>query len=128
MSKAYDLVKWGFVSAMMLKLGFSNAQVDRVMRCVICHERNLGLPSFAGKNKKQLFENLKDKIWSKADHQLVGVGIVIRNLNGQVLASSAQKFAACFFPSVAEASAILKGLRFVVDAGLLPTVLESDAK
>ncbi|KAK3220602.1 hypothetical protein Dsin_014572 [Dipteronia sinensis] len=44
-----------------------------------------------------------------ADHQLVGVGFVIRNSD--------------------EASAILKGLRFITDCGLLlPAVLESDAK
>jgi hypothetical protein len=34
MSKAYDHVEWGFLSSVMLKLGFSNAWVDRIMKCV----------------------------------------------------------------------------------------------
>ncbi|KAK2635044.1 hypothetical protein Ddye_029836 [Dipteronia dyeriana] len=34
MSKAYDRVEWGFLSTMMLKLGFSVAWVEKVMRCV----------------------------------------------------------------------------------------------
>lgn len=34
MSKAYDRVEWGFLSAIMLKLGFSRAWVERIMWCV----------------------------------------------------------------------------------------------
>ncbi|KAK2638130.1 hypothetical protein Ddye_025925 [Dipteronia dyeriana] len=60
--------------------------------------------------------------------QVIGVGIVFRDLNGQPVGSSAQNIEACFSPSIAEAVAILRGLRFVVDAGLLPIVLESDTK
>ena len=33
-SKAYDRVQWGFLKGMMLKLGFPEIWVDRVMSCV----------------------------------------------------------------------------------------------
>ena len=33
-SKAYDRVEWGFLKGMMVKLGFSEVWVDRVMSCV----------------------------------------------------------------------------------------------
>ncbi|KAL5820560.1 hypothetical protein ACOSQ3_022442 [Xanthoceras sorbifolium] len=34
MSKAYDCVEWSFLVATMLRLGFSQCWVDRIMRCV----------------------------------------------------------------------------------------------
>ncbi|KAK3228886.1 hypothetical protein Dsin_000767 [Dipteronia sinensis] len=146
MAKAYDKVEWEFVAKIMVKLGFSESWVWRIMGCVTtvtysflvngkvcgsitptrglcqgdhmslylyllvaeglssliqeavrkrsytgfpvvaqavikqegdrlavligvrrvgCHERYLGVPSFAGKNKKNLFRNIKERIWSK---------------------------------------------------------------
>ena len=35
------------------------------VKLVKCRERYLGLPSFARRNKRQLFDGLKDRIWSK---------------------------------------------------------------
>ncbi|KAK2656308.1 hypothetical protein Ddye_009360 [Dipteronia dyeriana] len=61
-------------------------------------------------------------------NQLIGVGEIVRDSGGQVLASSVQRFSTCFSPHVAEATTILRGLLFAVDSGLLPAVLESDAR
>ncbi|KAK3184746.1 hypothetical protein Dsin_032032 [Dipteronia sinensis] len=57
----------------------------------------------------------------------VGQGLVIRNHRGMVMASSAQNMDMLVTPYVAEAMAILKGLVFVVDIGLLPVAVETDA-
>ncbi|KAK3194307.1 hypothetical protein Dsin_025617 [Dipteronia sinensis] len=61
-------------------------------------------------------------------YKVIGVGVIIRNYRGEVYASFTQRILACFSPPVAEATAILRGLRFAIDSGLLPVVLESDAK
>ncbi|KAK3224903.1 hypothetical protein Dsin_004765 [Dipteronia sinensis] len=51
-----------------------------------------------------------------------------RNSSQLVAASSVQCISACLSPQAAEASAILMGFHVVVEANLLPVVLESDAK
>ncbi|KAK3225347.1 hypothetical protein Dsin_005209 [Dipteronia sinensis] len=56
--------------------------------------------------------------------QVVGVGVIIRDLVGQVMAMSTQKVAAFFSPPVAEASVILRGFQFETDSA---AVLEIDA-
>ncbi|KAK2659188.1 hypothetical protein Ddye_005721 [Dipteronia dyeriana] len=68
------------------------------------------------------------KINSDAAILLVGLGAIIRDFNGQMMASAVQKMVAGFFLQVAEATAILRVIRFAVDSGLLPAVIESDNK
>ncbi|KAK0583808.1 hypothetical protein LWI29_003361 [Acer saccharum] len=46
----------------------------------------------------------------------------------QVMVYASQKIYACFSPLIAKAMTILRGIHFVADTGLLPAVMESDAK
>ncbi|KAK2642703.1 hypothetical protein Ddye_024466 [Dipteronia dyeriana] len=59
--------------------------------------------------------------------QRVGLGMIIRDHLGFVLGASAQTVVANFCPQIAEALAIFRGLTFVVESGLIPVVIESDA-
>ncbi|KAK0585459.1 hypothetical protein LWI29_028823 [Acer saccharum] len=61
-------------------------------------------------------------------HGKVGVGIIIRNHLGEVLASCAQPILAALSPALAEATAILRGFIFASESGILPCTMESDAQ
>ena len=50
-SKAYDRVEWGFLKGMMIKLGFLEVLVDRVMSCV-------STPSFSVRINGKAYENI----------------------------------------------------------------------
>ncbi|KAK3199567.1 hypothetical protein Dsin_022982 [Dipteronia sinensis] len=54
---------------------------------------------------------------------LVGVGLMIRDQAGQALSSRAQLLDSGFSPKVAETVAVLRGIHFASDSGLLPAVL-----
>ncbi|KAL5769450.1 hypothetical protein ACOSP7_013604 [Xanthoceras sorbifolium] len=56
------------------------------------------------------------------------IGVIIRDCHGLVMASCAQGFKASYSPPIAEALAILRGLRLIIDSRLVPVRLESDAK
>ncbi|TXG55030.1 hypothetical protein EZV62_020286 [Acer yangbiense] len=62
------------------------------------------------------------------DRGRVGIGLIIRDCNGEVLASCAQRIDDFCTPMVAEAVAILRGLMFAREVGIWPQVVESDAK
>ncbi|KAK3224581.1 hypothetical protein Dsin_004443 [Dipteronia sinensis] len=57
-----------------------------------------------------------------------GIGLIIRNCFGEVIASSAQPVLAGYSHIVAEALAIFKGLQFARDTGLVPCCIESNAQ
>ncbi|KAK4858049.1 hypothetical protein QYF36_010145 [Acer negundo] len=59
--------------------------------------------------------------------RIVGVGPVIRNSKGCVMATSSQQIFASYSLMVAEVVAILKGLQFAFDISLEPLDLASDA-
>ncbi|KAK2646527.1 hypothetical protein Ddye_021722 [Dipteronia dyeriana] len=59
---------------------------------------------------------------------LVGIGIIIRDHLGGVLASCSLPVVAVVSPDVTEATAILRGFIFTKESGLLPCVMESDAQ
>ncbi|KAL5825469.1 hypothetical protein ACOSQ3_021532 [Xanthoceras sorbifolium] len=58
---------------------------------------------------------------------IVGLGIVIRNHDGAVIAATAQRLRQPFSVLVAEAMGILQGLPFAKHLVLLPASLESDS-
>ncbi|KAK3195446.1 hypothetical protein Dsin_026756 [Dipteronia sinensis] len=58
----------------------------------------------------------------------VGVGIIIRDSTGNVLASSAQSIEVEFSPSITEAFVLLKGLKMARESGLWPCEVEIDAR
>ena len=61
-----------------------------------------------------------------ARNQCVGLGMVIRDHSGSVIASGCQRIVVRFTPQVAEAMAIWRGKTFVKEKGLEPVVNESD--
>ncbi|KAK1555857.1 hypothetical protein Q3G72_032414 [Acer saccharum] len=58
----------------------------------------------------------------------VGIGVIIWNGDGNVLASSAQRIDAAYSPQIAEAMALLRGILFSREVGLWPCFVESNAK
>ncbi|KAK2658345.1 hypothetical protein Ddye_004878 [Dipteronia dyeriana] len=58
----------------------------------------------------------------------VGVGIIIRDHLGKVLASCSLPIVTVLAPNVTKATAILRGFIFTNESGLLPCTLESDAQ
>ncbi|KAK2645800.1 hypothetical protein Ddye_020995 [Dipteronia dyeriana] len=62
------------------------------------------------------------------DVMKMGFGIIIRDSNGAVMASSVQSLNVRFPPQMAEAMAIFRGLQFAAETGLVPCVMESDAQ
>ncbi|KAL5802996.1 hypothetical protein ACOSQ4_031301 [Xanthoceras sorbifolium] len=57
----------------------------------------------------------------------IGIGVVIRDHRGFVVALCAQGLDSLFSPSIAEALAILRGVKLAIDNGLSLFCLESDA-
>ncbi|KAK2654924.1 hypothetical protein Ddye_007976 [Dipteronia dyeriana] len=62
------------------------------------------------------------------ENNIVGMGTVIRNRQGEVMGSVVQRSEAIYSHSLAEAVALLRGIEFAFDLGALPTVVECDAK
>ncbi|KAK3210463.1 hypothetical protein Dsin_015169 [Dipteronia sinensis] len=58
----------------------------------------------------------------------VGLGIIIRDSKGEVLACKAVHLLAGFSPVISEAWAVLHGLRFALETGLVPCYVETDSQ
>ncbi|KAK2659729.1 hypothetical protein Ddye_006262, partial [Dipteronia dyeriana] len=61
------------------------------------------------------------------ERNIVGVEAVIRNHLGEVMGTTAQRLEVSYSSFLAEAVAILCGIEFAIDLGLMPVVVESDA-
>ncbi|KAK3204451.1 hypothetical protein Dsin_018497 [Dipteronia sinensis] len=58
----------------------------------------------------------------------IGIGLIIHNCFGKVMASSAQSVLAVYSPLVTEELVIFRGLRFAREVGLAPCFIESKAQ
>ncbi|KAK2654195.1 hypothetical protein Ddye_014051 [Dipteronia dyeriana] len=59
-------------------------------------------------------------------NHVVGMGMVICDHQGYVMASGVQRLMASYSPQVVEGMVVLYGLNFAVGTGLLPTIIETD--
>ncbi|KAL5817062.1 hypothetical protein ACOSQ3_025440 [Xanthoceras sorbifolium] len=63
------------------------------------------------------------------DHKnCTGLGVIIRDSRGLVMASCVKGFDSLYSPPIAEALAILRGITLAVETGLLLVCVESDTK
>ncbi|TXG69190.1 hypothetical protein EZV62_004125 [Acer yangbiense] len=59
--------------------------------------------------------------------KVTGIGVVIRDCYGHVMASLCQSFPGLLQPQTVEAVAVLRGFRLALEAGLCPASIESDS-
>ncbi|KAL5739814.1 hypothetical protein ACOSQ2_028994 [Xanthoceras sorbifolium] len=57
----------------------------------------------------------------------IGLGVVVRNEVGLVLAAGAQPLQLCVSPQIAEAMVVLRGIQFASKMGIYPIVVECDS-
>lgn len=69
----------------------------------------------------------KINVVASIEHNVIGIGVVIRDFAGRFLAGRAIKLDGCADPHRAELLAEREGLIFVWDAGLRHVILERDA-
>ncbi|KAL5857613.1 hypothetical protein ACOSQ3_005071 [Xanthoceras sorbifolium] len=62
------------------------------------------------------------------NNKVMGLGFVIRNSFGAVLATFSGKFQSGFSVDIGEAMAIFSGIQFAIGAGFYPLLVESDSK
>ncbi|KAK3230042.1 hypothetical protein Dsin_001923 [Dipteronia sinensis] len=58
----------------------------------------------------------------------VGIGIIVRDSSGAVMASVSQIIRAGYDPLIAEATAILRGVQLALEAGFWHCIIESNAQ
>ncbi|PON64686.1 Ribonuclease H-like domain containing protein [Trema orientale] len=64
----------------------------------------------------------------KCSSDFIGIGVVVRDCNGIVLGASSLKFAGHLSPFLAECVAVREGIKFAINHGLSPGVIETDAQ
>ena len=56
-----------------------------------------------------------------------GLGVIVKDCHGRVMASFCRHLDSCFQPKVVKALAILEGFHLAVNCGLIQAILKSDA-
>ncbi|POO00893.1 Ribonuclease H-like domain containing protein [Trema orientale] len=64
----------------------------------------------------------------KCSSGFIGIGVVVRDCIGMVLCASSLKFAGHLSPFLAECVAVREGIKFAINHGLSPGVIETDAQ
>ncbi|KAK3195597.1 hypothetical protein Dsin_026907 [Dipteronia sinensis] len=85
-------------------------------------ENLTGMKSDVNMTFKDFFFSCLNSVREKC----TGVGVVIRDHRGLVMASCSQQLDAIYSTQVAEAVALLRGIDFTMDTGLVPAMIESD--
>ncbi|KAK3204865.1 hypothetical protein Dsin_018911 [Dipteronia sinensis] len=120
-----------YVSNSMGKADGSRLASINGVQWVKCHERWIPRPYSFKIFSHRAFGDLTtantDATVCEATKK-IGIGIIVRNHKGEVLGSSTRNMDACFSPQLAEAIAILRDIRFVIEFSLFPVIIESDAK
>ncbi|KAK3183660.1 hypothetical protein Dsin_030946 [Dipteronia sinensis] len=126
MSKAYDRVEWRFLTRMTEKMGFSDIWFNKIHDCIYS-------VSFSFNLNREVCGSVKPSRGLRQGDPLSPYLFLVcaeglSCLLHQAVANKTMIGFQCNKTMIAEAYAILRGIRFAVDAVLLPAVIESDAK
>ncbi|KAK3189882.1 hypothetical protein Dsin_029443 [Dipteronia sinensis] len=104
----------------------SDFRKANTMKSKVSGERGMDTSRWIPHDRGRFKVNTDDAIDAESGN--AGVGIIIRDSYGEVLASSSQSVGARYSPQIVEALALPRGLLFARETGIWPCLIESDAQ